>query len=409
MAGALLTSLVIIPNLLFQAGMDFMAAYTALCIASVAGTAWLAYCRLPYLAFPSVAVTGWLVYLVIISRGFSWQQVLGLSAIVSLLGLGLFLSKWGQRLLAGMPPVLSWAMKPAVGLLLILLGLTQGRIIVASPWSVTMLGDFQDPLAYLGTTGLVIGMALLVLKTRDVLAWSFLLTALLALAEGFWVLPEAPVILPEGMDKVIGQLSCSGSAVDAKPVEYIGTGLALLLVVNSQSVAMLNALGQKEKAHGLMAGLAGISFLGTFLGSLPLSVSPLSAIAKTSSAGRIKAVLTCVSALAVLMFFEPVAAALAKFPVMAVPVLVLSGLFLCREAWEEVPRLSGSAAQWEEFLPAACVLVIMPLSWNIAAGLGAGLICWTVAMLLAGRGREVAWSSRVLSLCFLMYFLLGDI
>lgn len=409
LAGALPAGLVLVPGLLFQAGLDFMAAYAALGLVSLAGTAWLASRGLPYVAFPSVGIAGWLVYLVIISRGFSWQQVMGLAAAVSLSGAFLFASRLGAKVPEAVPDVLRWALQPALGLMLVLLGLVKGRIVIASPWSVTMLGNFQDPLAYLGLTGLVLGMMLLALRVRSFLGWTFLVTALLAFLEGFWALPAAPVILPEGLDKSFGQAALTGAAVEMKPLEYLGTGLALFLLVNCHSYASLQALGESERAPGLLAGMAGFSFLGAFLGCLPLTVSPVSAIAGAAGlrGGRVAA--AAAALLAVLLFFEPVAAAMAKFPAMAVPVLVLAGLHLLRESWLNMPWTPGRAIPLEEFLPAACVIVLLPLSWNAAAAIGAGLLSWVLMLSLAGRRGEIAPPARGLALCFLAYFLFGDI
>lgn len=409
LTGALLAGLVLVPGLLFQAGLDFMAAYVALSLTSLAGTVWLGWRGLPYVAFPSVAVAGWLVYLVIISRGFSWQQVMGLTAAVSLLGAVLFASRFGGKVLAAVPEVLRWALQPALGVALILLGLVKGRIIIASPWSVTMLGNFQDPLAYLGLVGLVLGVMLLALKVRSAPAWAFLLTALLAFLEGFWAWPAAPVILPEGLDKSLGQLSLLGPAVEAKPLEFVGTGLALLLVISCHSYAVLQALGENRLRHKLLSGLAGISFFGAVLGSLPLVVSPVSIAARAigTHSGRVAAVAAFL--LIILLFFEPLAAAMAEFPVMAVPLLVLAGLHLLREAWQDLPWQRGQEIPVEEFLPAACVIVLLPLSWNAAAAIGAGLLSWVLMLSLAGRRREVTGGARALALCFLVYFLCGDI
>ena len=408
LALTLSATLVMVPQLLFQAGMDFTAAYTACVLLSVLGTAWLAYRGLPFIAVPSVSIAVWLVYLVIISRGFAWQQVLGLAACVSLSGAVLFASPWGGRLLAALPQPVRWALMPAMGLMLILLGLTQGRIIVASPWSVTMLGDFQDPLAYFSLSGILLGALLLAMRVRGALAWSCFLTAALAFLEGFWVIPPAPVLLPEGLWKTAGQLTLMGAAVELKPAEYIGTGLALLLAASSQSAAVLTGM-QAGAEQRVLRNLSFLSLGGALLGCLPLTVSPVSA-AMPALGGRRGHVAALVAAvLAVLLFFEPVVKELATFPALAVPVLVLAGVQLLKDGLAGLPWRDLRAVPAEEFLPAACVLVLLPLSWNITAGLGAGVAAWSLLMAAAGRGAEVPHLTRLLALFFIAYFLLGDI
>ena len=61
MAAALLTSLITVPGLLFQAGMDFTAAFMSMGAVSIAASAWLAYKGLPLIAMPSVPMVAWLV------------------------------------------------------------------------------------------------------------------------------------------------------------------------------------------------------------------------------------------------------------------------------------------------------------------------------------------------------------
>ena len=408
LALTLSATLVMVPQLLFQAGMDFTAAYTACVLLSVLGTAWLAYRGLPFIAVPSVSIAAWLVYLVIISRGFAWQQVLGLAACVSLSGAVLFASPWGGRLLAALPQPVRWALMPAMGLMLILLGFTQGRIIVASPWSVTMLGDFQDPLAYFSLSGILLGVLLLAMRVRGALAWSCLLTAALAFLEGFWVIPPAPVLLPEGLWKTAGQLTLMGAAVELKPAEYIGTGLALLLAVSSQSAAVLIGM-QAGSEQRVLRNLSALSLGGALLGCLPLTVSPVSAVMPALGGRRGHVAAMVAAVLAVLLFFEPVVKELATFPALAVPVLVLAGVQLLKDGLVGLPWRDLRAVPAEEFLPAACVLVLLPLSWNITAGLGAGVAAWSLLMAAAGRGAEVPHLTRLLALFFIAYFLLGDI
>ena len=76
LAAGLLTGLTVIPGLLFQAGMDFTSSYMALGAMTVLGSGWLALRGLPLIAMPSVSLSVWLAYVVVISKGCSWQEVL---------------------------------------------------------------------------------------------------------------------------------------------------------------------------------------------------------------------------------------------------------------------------------------------------------------------------------------------
>ena len=406
-AAGFVTALTVVPCLLFQAGMDFTPAYMSMGAMVILSSGWLALRGLPMVALPSLSLAAWLSYVVMISKGCSWQEVLGISAIVSLAGWLLFSLPWGRKLLGAVP---AWFRQPfslGLGLMLIMQGLVQGRLILASPWSVTMAGNFQDPLAYWSLMGIILGAVLLARVWVWALGACFLLIALCTYLEGFWILPEAPGLLPEGMEKVVGQAAPYGSWSESHAGEFALVGLVLLLTVQAESFCVWQASPQGETDPApVLRGLAGISFLGAWLGCLPLSLSPLSAGAWAVGGRRGMAAAVALAALSVLWLLEPAAAELAKFPAMTAPVLVLAGAQLIRE---RLRGFSPGALPWEEWLPGLAGILLMALSFDIGAGAGAMVTGRALLFTAAGRGREVGWPLWLLAMLFLVYFLFGDL
>ena len=146
-AGTLLATLVVVPNLLAQLGMPFTGAYTACIVTMLLGMLALAWLRIPLLAAPDMALAGWLVYLVGISQGLSWQQLLGIGAFVSVAGAVLFQTAFGRCIPQSLPRIIWQALPVGIGGMLVLMGLTQGHLILPSAYGFAMLGNFQDPLA----------------------------------------------------------------------------------------------------------------------------------------------------------------------------------------------------------------------------------------------------------------------
>ncbi|WP_413600643.1 NCS2 family permease [Curtobacterium sp. Curtsp57] len=67
---------------------------------------------------------------------------------------------------------------------------------------------------------------------------------------------------------------------------------------------------------------------------------------------------------------------------------------------------------WADFgsaLPAFLTIVVMPLTYSIANGIGAGFISWVLIKALSGRGREVSWLLYVVAAGFLLYFARGPL
>ena len=55
-------------------------------------------------------------------------------------------------------------------------------------------------------------------------------------------------------------------------------------------------------------------------------------------------------------------------------------------------------------IPAFLMIVIMPFTYSITNGIGAGSVSWIVIKVCTGKAREVNWLMWVISLAFLAYF-----
>ena len=186
------------------AGMDFAASFTVSVLLSLVGTLWLAHGGYDLVLTPSLTVTGYLVFIAAVSHGLGWQTVLGSCALASLLGLALWHFA-GSALRRGWPQIFSWGIQLALAVFIISLGLKLGRIVITSPWQVTMLGDAADPLMFWSMAGIVLTVALIAAGWRSALFAGMVATGLVTFVEGFWVIPAAPFFLPTGLDKAVGQ------------------------------------------------------------------------------------------------------------------------------------------------------------------------------------------------------------
>lgn len=412
-AGAQLAGFVVGPLLLTQLGMSFAGAYTACVLATVGTTLALGLAGQPLLAMTPLAITGWLVYACGISSGLSWQQLLGVTAAVSLVGGILSIAAARSHVVrtniaALLPEPLRWGLKGGLGLLLVVLGLTQGRLLVAAPWagsaSPMMLGDMADPLAYLSLVGIIVTLALLFLRVPRALCLlsGMVITALVAFGEGFWALPEAPGFLPEGLDAVALQLTLAPER-DGDCLRLLGTGLTLLLALLSLNEGVLAASRESAAGHRPRVCVWAGSLVAACAGALPLALSPLSVVMQRAGGQRGRSALAAAVVLGLAFFLEPVLQAMADFPAMAVPVLVVGGLLIL----EPVLAAAGDVlASHSAGLSALLTLLLIPLAGDLATGLGTGILTYAGGEILAGRGRAVGWPLYGLAFVFLVYFLL---
>lgn len=387
------------------AGMDFAASFTVSVLLSLAGTLWLAHGGYDLVLTPSLTVTGYLVFIAAVSHGLGWQTVLGSCALASLLGWALWHFA-GAALRRGWPQIFSWGIQLALSVFIISLGLKLGRIVITSPWQVTMLGDAADPLMFWSMAGIVLTVALIAAGWRSALFAGMAVTGLVTFGEGFWVIPAAPFFLPAGLDKAIGQLDFAVASSQDTVFFWI-TVLSLTIMLSVIHGSTLQAFcREKETAVGVKK-LFVLGALGALCGSSPLVASPASA-AKAEAENSRRAVLAAGAVFALAIFCEPVIAAIADFPAMVVPVLVGSGFLLLLETVKSCPLLQVEADRRAEVLSVCVMVLLLPLTGNFATALGSAVIGYALFMTMAGKARQVTKIVWLISGIFALYYSYGS-
>ena len=67
---------------------------------------------------------------------------------------------------------------------------------------------------------------------------------------------------------------------------------------------------------------------------------------------------------------------------------------------------------WTDFsvgLPVFVTIVVMPLTYSIANGIGVGFISWVIVRSLAGKARKISPLMWIVAVGFLLYFARGPI
>jgi adenine/guanine/hypoxanthine permease len=82
----------------------------------------------------------------------------------------------------------------------------------------------------------------------------------------------------------------------------------------------------------------------------------------------------------------------------ATPALVVVGFLLMIQV-RDIPW-----DDWSIAIPAFLSIVLMPFTFSITNGIGAGFIAYTAIKIFQGRAREVSWLLWVVSILFVIYF-----
>lgn len=397
-----------------EAGAYFPAVYALTLALCLAGTALLARRGLPLVLAPDLGTACWLIYLIVISHGVTLPLLYAcLAAAAALVWLLLRCGAAG-RALSAFPPCLRAALPLSLGLLLFLWGAEQGRLLLASPLHLVMLGDFADPLAYFTLLGLLalLGLRALRLPPLAAVLGAFLVTALLSLAEGFWIVPPAPFYLPEGLDRAAGLFlrAGEGEAALAGAAAAFPWLVVVLLLTSWGTIAALfprlgrgdgaasggvSAASEKAGLRGVLSVLAAVNVLAALAGVLPLMASRLSALAGREGARRPRAFACGACAIfALLLFAAPLARELVSFPAALALLALAAGLSLLRRA--RLPRLRLV----EERAAVLSLVLIVPLTYDIALGLSLSLIAYVLLRQLARR--PVPFATRGLAALFVL-------
>jgi adenine/guanine/hypoxanthine permease len=99
------------------------------------------------------------------------------------------------------------------------------------------------------------------------------------------------------------------------------------------------------------------------------------------------------------LFLSPIAGVIP--PEATAPVLIIVGYFMMTIV-REIDWADPSIG-----IPALLTVVMMPFTFSITNGVGAGFLAYTVIALLRGRWRDVHWLMYLVSAVFVWYFVRG--
>ena len=103
----------------------------------------------------------------------------------------------------------------------------------------------------------------------------------------------------------------------------------------------------------------------------------------------------------VAMFFSPLVTIIPHEA--ATPALVVVG-FLMMSQIRHIDFLD-----YQIGIPAFLTIILMPFTYSITVGIGAGFVSWVIIKIFTGRIREVNWLMWVISIAFAIYFLIDPI
>jgi len=380
---------VVNPGILSQAGMDFNGVFVATVLASMIGTLIMGLVsNYPIVIAPGMGLNAYFAFSVVSGQGISWQTALGAVFVAGVLFIGLSLTSFRYMLLDAIPSSLKHAITAGIGLFITFIGLQNSKIIVDSPSTLLTLGTLSEPMTLLTIIGLVVSLILMSYRVKGYLFIGMLITAVIAWFMGLLVLPEQIVAMPSGLNETAFQMDIGGVFTHGL---YSVIFTFLLITLFDTTGTMLGVAEQagllKEGKFPRSRGALLADAVGTTAGAA-LGTSPTSAYIESSAGVAVggRTGLTAVVAslmLGLTLFFSPVAGVLAAIPAVTAPSLIIVG-FLMISVVQKI--------EWKDFeiaFSAFLIIVLMPLTYSIATGIGVGFIIYPILKAVRGKWREV--------------------
>jgi len=350
----------------------------------------------------------------------TWAQAMGLVVLEGAVIIVLAVTGLRTLIMNAIPLGLKHAISVGIGLFIALIGLVDAGFVTRGSGTPVQLGAAGHltgwPVAVF-CFGLLLMIVLYVRRVPAAILVSIAITAALAvlvnsvatIEPGAWgvVTPAMPESLMAAPDfGLVGRFDLFGGF--ARAGLLTATVVLFTLVLSGFFDAMGTIIGVSDEA-GLVDERGRVPRMGRILtvdGVAGMVGGAASASANTvfaeSAAGvgegaRTGLAAVCTGALlALTLLFLPLAAVVPAAA--AAPALVLVGALMMTQC-RNVP--------WQDLdlaVPAFLTIALMPFTYSITNGVGAGVIVYTLIKAARGRFDQIPWLLWVVSLIFLAYF-----
>jgi adenine/guanine/hypoxanthine permease len=388
------------PAILAQAGMDHGAVFVATCLAAAAGSLLMGLCaNYPIALAPGMGLNAYFALTMVPELGGNWQLALGCVFVAGVLFFLLSLSPLRAWLIDAIPMSLKLGIAAGIGFFLALIALENAGIVSADPVTLVTLGDLSKPQAWLAASGFLLIAGLAVRKIPGAIILGVLVITVAAVVLGLepWhgVAAPPPSLAPTFLKMDVPgvfQLGLVTMVLTLLLVTILDTAGTLIGV--ARQAGLLDREGRLPRARQAFLADSGAAALGAALGT-STNTAYIESAAGVEEGGR-----TGLTAVTVALLF--------LLALLLAPLAQTVPLYATAPALLFVACLMASslgALSWDDptdTIPALIIVLMMPLSYSIATGIGLGFIAYVALKALAGRFSEINAAVGVIALAFLL-------
>ncbi|ASJ01250.1 NCS2 family permease [Thermococcus gorgonarius] len=367
------------------------------------------YAKKPFALAPGMGLNAYFAYSVVLGMGYDWRIALAAVFVEGLIFIALSVTKVRSAIIHAIPLSQKYAVGAGIGLFLVFIGLNDVGLLTAvvndsgvlqfTGLNASALASKEIVLFFFG---LFLAAILISLRIKGALLISIITTSVLGWLTGAAPWPDHLFSTPDisytflKMDLKgllnVGALGVIFAFFMVDFFDTLGTVTGL-----SAKAGFLTKDGKVPDAEKVLLTDAIGTTIGAVLGTSTVTTYIESA-AGIEEGGRtgMTALVTGLLFLGIGLFIAPLAQAIPAFA--TAPALVIVGYYML-SAVKEIDFTDHTEA-----IPAFLVLVMIPYTYSIADGIGAGFISYTLLKLFSGRGRELHPLMYALAIVFLAYF-----
>lgn len=395
--------IVVNPDILSKAGMDYGAVFTATCIAAAIGSLVMGLlANYPIALAPGMGINAFFAFVVVNGMGHSWEVALAAVFLSGFIFLLLSLFKIREWIVNSIPPSLRFGISSGIGFFLALIALKNAGIIVDNPATLVSLGNVLAPESLLTIFGFFMICALAQRKVTGAVMIGIVTVTIMALVLGLTefngVMSPPPSLAPTFM-----AMDFAG-AFDVGLVTIVFTFLFVdlfdtsgTLIASAHRGNLLDKQGRLPRLKKALMADSIATMSGAALGT-STTTSYIESTAGISAGGKtgLTAVVVAICFLLAL-FFAPLAVivpACATAPALLYVAVLMSG-GLSHIDWDDL----------SETAPAVMTALMMAFSFSIAHGIAVGFISYVAIKLFSGRAKELNISVVLIAGLFVVKFL----
>lgn len=375
--------------------------------------------NVPFAQAPGMGLNAFFTYTVCLGMGYTWQEALAIVLLSGALFLIIAVSPLRSKIISSIPAFLKNAISAGIGLFIAFIGLLNVKLVgfgAGVPALQFLVDDgtgnmVANTAGILTIIGLLITAILMAYKVKGAIVIGIIITTIIGFPMGETHLPDAITMsVFKDLGEVAFKLDIPGvMAKGILPLVTAVISFALVdcfdtvgtLIGTAKNAGMTDKNGNLPGGDRALIADAIATCCGACLGTSTVTtfVESSTGISEGARTGLSSIVVGVLFLLACLL--APVAGIIP--PAATAPALIIVGVLMIKGATDV------NWGDFEEACPAFLTIAMMPFAYSISDGIGFGFISYSIIKLARGKAKEVPVLVYIISVLFILKYILTSI